>query len=156
MLQTGESVFRGTEAARDQLVRFAKEQSYRAWATDTVRWSDTDKLGHVNHLAVGAYMETGRARFMAGIEVADQIFVTASLTINFLRELHWPDPVRIGTAVLKVGTTSFELVQGLFSGQLCIATSTATLVLIDGASRKPVPIPQLQREQFASFALQAS
>src|SRR5690349_16359504 len=104
MLQSGETVFRGPESSHSQLAHLAKEQSYQTWTSDTVRWSDTDKLGHVNHLAIGAYMETGRAHFMSKIEAPDQIFVTASLTINFLRELHWPEPVRIGTAVFSIGT----------------------------------------------------
>lgn len=128
-------------------------QTYGSWATDTVRWSDTDRLGHVNHLAIGAYMETGRAHFMTEIEDPGQIFVTATLTLNFLRELHWPDPVRIGTAVSEIGISSCRLVHGLFSGDQCIATASATLVLIDGERRKPISIPLEQRERLARYAL---
>lgn len=127
--------------------------TYRCWATDTVRWSDTDRLGHVNHLAIGAYMETGRARFMVDIGDPDQLFVTASLTLNFLHELHWPDPVRIGTAVATVGRSSCQLAQALFSDDRCIATAWVTLVLIDDESRKPVSIPPTLRERLTEFVL---
>ncbi|MGF6413536.1 acyl-CoA thioesterase [Paraburkholderia sp. MM5482-R1] len=130
-----------------------EEHAYPHWSTDTVRWSDTDQLGHVNHLAIGAYFETGRSRFVSEIEERGQIFVTASLTIDFLRELHWPDPVTVGTAVLDVGKTSCKLIQGLFSDGICVAVAAVILVLIDGESRNPVEIPHPQRARMTERRL---
>lgn len=125
--------------------RRTDETAYEHWSNDTVRWSDTDRIGHVNHLAVGAYFETGRSLFIAEIEERGQIFVTASLRIDYLREIHWPDPVRIGTAVGRVGRSSCELIQGLFSNGACVALAATVLVLIDNDTRRPDAIPSRQR-----------
>ncbi|MGF6507964.1 acyl-CoA thioesterase [Paraburkholderia sp. 32] len=127
--------------------RQIEETAYGHWSTDTVRWSDTDRIGHVNHLALGAYFETGRSRFIGEIQEPDQMFVTAALTIDFIRELHWPDPVRIGTAVMSVGQSSCKVTQGLFSNGRCIAVAAVVLVLIDASTRQPVAIPDLQRSK---------
>ncbi|KDR25330.1 MULTISPECIES: acyl-CoA thioesterase [Caballeronia] len=129
------------------------EDSYEHWSTDTVRWSDTDRIGHVNHLAIGAYFETGRSRFIAELEEPHQTFVTASLTMEFIRELHWPDLVRIGTAVIEVGNTSCKLIQGVFSNGSCVALATTVLVLIDSDTRQPVAIPDQQRSMMGLHAL---
>jgi acyl-CoA thioester hydrolase len=128
-----------------------EEGAYAHWSTDTVRWSDTDQLGHVNHLAIGAYLETGRSRFMLEIEEKGQIFVTASIKIDFLRELHWPDPVTVGTATKDMGKTSCKLIQGLFSNGTCIAVAVVVLVLIDGESRSPIEIPPSQRDRMVEY-----
>jgi acyl-CoA thioester hydrolase len=67
--------------------------------------------------------------------------VLARLDINFLRELHWPGQVEIGTGVAEIGRSSFTFLQAIFHDGACAATGRATMVMIDMASRKARPLP---------------
>jgi acyl-CoA thioester hydrolase len=140
---------------KQQTRRGAVESAYSYWTAEAVRWSDTDQLGHVNHLAVGAYFETGRARLIYEIKEKDQVFVAASLTIDYLKELHWPEPVSVGTAVIEIGRASCKLVQGLFSKGKCVALAHAVVVLIHPETRRPREIPSRQRERLEPYLLRA-
>ena len=61
--------------------------------------------------------------------------VVAHLSIDFLKELYFPGAIEIGSATLKVGRTSFQLVQGLFIGSECLVFALATCVLLDTERR---------------------
>lgn len=131
---------------------------YRHWVSDTIRYSDTDMVGHVNNLAFAAYCETGRTRFMhefprplIGREAQT---VLARLSINFLDEIHWPGEVEIGTGVLRIGNSSLTLGQGLFTGGRCFATAEAIVVMIDRVTRKPRPLPEEFRGWLADYSLE--
>lgn len=114
------------------------------WTQEGIRWSDTDQLGHVNHLAIGAYVEAGRGAFMMRFGQARQTpltFVTARLSINYLSELHWPGHVQVGTTLLCVGNSSCTLGHAVFSHAKCVASAISVLVLIDSVSRASMRIP---------------
>jgi len=118
------------------------------WTRDNIRFGDLDIQGHVNNTVIAGYFETGRVTMFrerglglgGGTENVHVALVHAEMT--FVRELRWPGTVEIGTAVLRLGRTSCTLRHGLFSGGHCVAHGTATLVLIDAASRRPAPIPE--------------
>jgi acyl-CoA thioester hydrolase len=130
---------------------------YRHWVRDTIRYSDTDMVGHVNNLAFAAYCETGRTMFMHAfpqplIGVHSQT-VIARITINFLDEAHWPGEAEIGTGVIRVGNSSMTLGQGLFNEGRCFATSESTIVMIDRQTRRPSRIPDDFRDWLLSFRI---
>ena len=124
--------------------RLAQRAAFIAWSHEQVRWSDTDLVGHVNNLSFAAYLETGRSLFLREFVEKDSprraMMLPAQMVLNFYREAHWPDVVDIGTAVLSLGNTSCRVGQGLFVGDHCIATSEATLVLIDEHTRQPITL----------------
>ncbi len=68
-------------------------------------------------------------------------FVIARLEIDFQAELHWPGRVDIGTGVSEVGQRSFHLVQGLFSAGRPVAAARCVMVMIDGTTRRAIPLP---------------
>jgi acyl-CoA thioester hydrolase len=74
--------------------------------------------------------------------------VLARQTINFRKELLWGETVDIGTAVDRLGNTSFTTIQGLFRGEDCVATAESVLVLMDAATRKPAILPDELRQKF--------
>ena len=115
------------------------------WASEHVRWSDTDMIGHVNNLAFAAYLATGRALFLRHFTIAAApsraLFVLGEITIRFLGEAHWPADIDAGTGVVEIGRRTLRLAQGLFDGERCIATSESVLVLLDEATRKSRDIP---------------
>ena len=65
----------------------------------------------------------------------------ARLEIDFLKELHWPGTVEVGTAVAEIGNSSYVFTQAVFHDGACAATGRATLVLIDRATRRARPLP---------------
>ncbi len=133
-----------------------RPEEYRFWSEERVRIADTDLNGHVNNGAIGAYCETGRADLMTAAAGAPQergfAMALARVAINYRREVHYPSTVRIGSAVLSMGRSSFTLEQALYVGEDCVATAENVFVILDRASRKPIPIPDAARERFLELA----
>lgn len=120
------------------------EQAYRFWADERVRFADLDLLGHVNNKAYFTFAETARVVFLSATglwkpgDLRQNVIRRAGL--DYLRELHYPADVKVGLRVLKIGTTSFTLGLGMFSGGHCVATAETVLVRIDTRSRVPVAL----------------
>jgi acyl-CoA thioester hydrolase len=91
-------------------------------------------------------LEGGRVALLRdpdkGLMVADATFVLARIEIDFLRELHFPGDIDIGTSVAEIGTRSFTFTQAIFRDGACAATGRATMVLIDRATRRPRSLPE--------------
>jgi acyl-CoA thioester hydrolase len=114
-------------------------------AADIVRFGDLDPQGHVNNAAISTYLETGRVTMFRepdlSIGVPGATFVLVRQEIDFLRELHWPGDVVVGTALTELGRSSFTVAQAVFSGEVCAAAGRATMVMLDATTRKPRPLP---------------
>jgi acyl-CoA thioester hydrolase len=72
----------------------------------------------------------------------DATSVLAQLDISFLREMHWPGEVTIGTGTTRIGRSSYTFLQAIFQDGQCAATAEATMVMIDATTRKARPLPQ--------------
>jgi acyl-CoA thioester hydrolase len=57
-----------------------------------------------------------------------------------MRELRWPGNVVIGTALGELGRTSFTVAQMIFEDDHCAAAGRATMVMLDAAARRPIPL----------------
>jgi acyl-CoA thioester hydrolase len=114
-------------------------------ATHTIRHGDLDSQGHVNNTVFASFLESGRVQVIRdpqhGLRVPGTTLVLARTEIDYLRELHYPGSVEIGTGIAEIGRSSFTFAHALFSGGACAATGRATMVLIDGASRRSQPLP---------------
>jgi acyl-CoA thioester hydrolase len=112
--------------------------------TEIVRFGDLDTQGHVNNAVFSTYFESGRVAIFRnqdlGIGVANATFVLVRQEIDFLRELHWPGNIVVGTALAELGRSSFTVAQAIFNGEECAAAGRATLVMMDTASRRPRPL----------------
>lgn len=117
---------------------------YAFWVTDTIRYGDTDRQGHVNNAVFSTFLESGRVAFLYGgakpILAPGQAFVIARLELDFKAELNWPGNARIGTSVLKIGRSSFRLAQAIFQNGTCCASAQTVMVLMDEATRKSAPL----------------
>jgi acyl-CoA thioester hydrolase len=114
--------------------------------TDTIRFGDLDPQGHVNNTVFATFFESGRVTLLRepgnALNAPGTTSVLAQLDISFLRELHWPGHVEIGTGIAAVGRASFTFLQAIFHEGECAATGRATMVMIDAASRRAVPLPE--------------
>jgi acyl-CoA thioester hydrolase len=112
---------------------------------DIIRFGDLDPQGHVNNTVFATYFETGRVMLLRepGNELGalGVTTVLARLDISFLREMHWPGTVEIGTGTTQIGRSSYSFLQAIFHEGECAATANATMVMIDRATRKAHPLP---------------
>jgi acyl-CoA thioester hydrolase len=113
---------------------------------DIIRFGDLDPQGHVNNAVYSTYFESGRVAMFRtpdlGIGIANATFVVVRQEIDFLRELHWPGDVVIGTALAEFGRSSFTVVQTIFHGDICAAAGRATLVMMDTVTRRARPLTE--------------
>lgn len=121
-----------------------KEQSparsaFRWWTQEKLRNADTDQFVHVNHAVLCTFFEAGRLGAFAAdarplMEGGNLAIV--HLELDFLREVHYPGTVDIGTRVVGVGKSSMRFAQALFSGETCVATAQAVCVLLDPVTHR--------------------
>jgi len=110
-------------------------------ATDKLRYSDTDRQGHVNNAAFATFLETGRVEIIHREALGDEgaSFVSARLELDFLAEVTWPGEVHSGTAVQEVGRSSFKLHQMIFQNGKPVARAVSVLVQMNNESRRSQP-----------------
>ena len=112
---------------------------------DIIRFGDLDPQGHVNNTVFATFFETGRVAFLRepgnALSPPGTTSVLARLDINFLKELHWPGEVEIGTGIAEIGRSSFTFLQAIFHEGACAATARATMVMIDAQTRRSRPLP---------------
>jgi acyl-CoA thioester hydrolase len=76
------------------------------------RFSDMDKVGHVNNVAVADLLQEGRNRFIHAIDLmgaARCSLVVAALNVEFAGDLFHPAPVEICVGVLEIGRSSYRI-----------------------------------------------
>lgn len=126
--------------------RSLEREACSFWTREKLRNADTDQFRHVNNAAISTFLESARMEILEHDSLKASLtgrnVVVAHLSIDFLKELYFPGAVEIGSATLKVGRTSFQLVQGLFIGSECLVFALATCVLLDTERGKPTPIPE--------------
>ncbi len=110
---------------------------------DKLRYSDTDKQGHVNNAVFSTLLETGRVEFLdhqSGLlDTPGKVIVIARLVLDYRGEIFWPGEVQTGTRVGKIGRSSLSFDQAIFQNRLCVATAETVIVQIDQASRRSAP-----------------
>ena len=118
--------------------------AYKCWTDVSLRYGDTDALGHINNAVFATLMEQGRATLLFnGVDAISDpgtTFVLASLKLDFLAEMHFPGTARVGSRVNSFGRSSMKLGQAIFRNGVCCAVSEDVIVLIDLVTRRPVSI----------------
>jgi acyl-CoA thioester hydrolase len=121
-------------------------EHYPHRVAEIVRFGDLDPQGHVNQAVFCTYFESGRVAMFRnpdlGIGVPGATFVLVRIEINYLKELHWPGNIEVGSGVAEFGRSSFTVAQAIFRDRICCATARATLVCIDLQTRKARPLPE--------------
>ena len=114
--------------------------------SEICRFGDLDPQGHVNQAVFMTYFESGRVAMFRnkdlGIGVPGATFVLVRMEVNYMKELHWPGAIEVGTGVAEFGRSSFKVAQAIFRDGVCAASGLATLVCIDLTTRKARPLPE--------------
>ncbi len=120
-------------------------EDYPFRLTDNVRFMDLDPNNHVNNAIYASYFETSRVMLTKdsayGITPEGLTWVLARLDVHFRAELHWPNMIQLGTGIEKFGRTSLTFSQVVFCEGKCIASASATTVMVGLESRQPTAIP---------------
>ncbi|HWK93912.1 MAG TPA: thioesterase family protein [Pseudolabrys sp.] len=118
---------------------------YATWTMDTIRFGDTDKLGHVNNAAFSTFLETGRVHVLLdparALNPPGTTFVIARLILDYKAEMHWPGQAHIGTRCKSIGRSSVVLEQVILQGDTVCALAETVMVLMDETTRKSTPLP---------------
>ena len=118
----------------------------------SVRWRDTDALGHVNNAVYLTYLEEARDAFYLRV-LGDPIYVVVRLEIDFRAEVSHADrTVRVEIAVERLGTTSLTTREILRTadGELA-ADARVITVRWDQDARATVPFNDGQRARLAKY-----
>ena len=129
-----------------------REQDYGFVATITTRWRDGDAYGHVNNVEYYAFFDTAINTWLVregGLDPAASavIGVCATSQCTFHRSLTFPDEVRCGVRVTRLGSTSATYALALFDDSSAepAATGSFVHVFVDRAERRPAEIPERLR-----------
>jgi acyl-CoA thioester hydrolase len=119
----------------------------------SVRWRDTDALGHVNNAVYLTYLEEARDAFYLRA-LGDPIYVVVRLEIDFRAEVRHADrSVRVEIGVERLGTTSLTTRETIRTAQGEVAAEARVItVRWDEDSRTAVPFSDEQRARLAEFA----
>ncbi|MFP6710600.1 MAG: thioesterase family protein [Rhodospirillales bacterium] len=128
-----------------QEVDLKSRAAYVSWTSATIRYSDLDPNGHVNNGAINAFFEDGRVQFRGErmVSLGEDIlagFVLVKFSVVYLKALHYPGLVDIGTVVTRVGRSSYVLGQAIFQDELCFSTSETITVCLNEETQKSQPI----------------
>ncbi len=131
--------------------RPAAGSALRFHTREVLRFGDQDSQGHVNNAVYSTLFESGRVAFQTAgdglVPGSGQAVVLASITIDFLRELHWPGTVDLRLGISQIGRSSFGFAQEMWRGDVLVARARSTQVVIDRATRRPTPLSDGQRRQ---------
>jgi acyl-CoA thioester hydrolase len=78
------------------------------------------------------------------------------MEIDYMKELHWPGSIDIGTGVAEFGRSSFKVSQAIFRDGVCAAIGRATLVCMDLKTRKATALPQAAIDRLSPWKMQGA
>jgi YbgC/YbaW family acyl-CoA thioester hydrolase len=118
----------------------------------TVRWRDTDALGHVNHAVFLTYLEEGRDTFYTQLLGSEPSYVVVRLEVDLSAEIRYEDrQVLVRIEVERLGRTSLTTRETVLnSAGETAARARVVTVLWDAERRKAIPFGDEIRAKLAS------
>jgi acyl-CoA thioester hydrolase len=114
----------------------------------TTRWIDNDAYGHINNVVYYEYFDTVVNAFLIAQGVLDiakgaTIGLVVETHCNYFKPIAFPDNLRVGLKVARLGTSSVRYDIGIFRNDDDTASAQGHLVhaYVDRASGRPVPLP---------------
>jgi len=124
-------------------------REYAFSARTRVGFSDTDAQGVVYYGRYNPYFDFARVEYLRSLGLLHGgEFVMRANDVEYFAPARFDDELDIHVRVVRIGTTSitYEFAAYLADGTLAV-TAHQTLVNIDSATRRPVPVPDDYREK---------
>lgn len=121
------------------------------------RYRDIDSNHHLNNGVIASLLEEGRVRFHRASQFGSissdpgLSAMVASVSIDYLREGSWPEPLHLHVAIRRIGNSSYELCQLIRQQGQAITFAIATMVCV--RSGVPWPIPAEHRDMARKWML---
>jgi acyl-CoA thioester hydrolase len=124
----------------------------------TVRFSETDALGHVNNVSYFIYLEQARVEFfkavMGGsIPVGEWPCVVAQVGCQFKRQAYFDQRLIVRTGVSKLGNSSVSFIQRIEDAETgeVIAVGDSVIVFFDFVAQNSMVIPADVRQRLEGY-----
>jgi acyl-CoA thioester hydrolase len=135
--------------------------AYKVWRELDTRWADNDAYGHVNNVVHYAWFDTVVNAWLIeqgllDVAAGDPIGLVVETGCRYATPLAYPEPVEIGLAVERLGSSSVTYRLGVFAkdGAQAAAEGHFTHVYVARDSRRPVALPAAWREKFAAIRME--
>lgn len=135
--------------------RLMQREAVPLWVKENIRFIDMDVQGHVNNAYYSTYFEVGRVatRPALAVRAPGSMLVIAEQTIRYLLPLSYPATIDIGTAVTRIGRTSYDIGHTIFLGDRCAATGILIYVMTDATTGKAMPLNDEYRAKLEEIRL---
>ncbi|BBY27344.1 acyl-CoA thioesterase [Mycolicibacterium sediminis] len=127
------------------------------------RWTDNDMFGHLNNAVYYELFDTAINAWINTTADVDPVTapwlgVVAESGCRYFAELAFPDPLVVGLAVTRLGTSSVTYRLSVFAPDVDAAPVAAVghwvHVYVDRTTRRPVPIPDAIRALLATAVVE--
>ena len=124
--------------------------------TTRILYADMDAFRHLNNGATGRYFEEGRADLNMSVFGKESMIdppgglqlLFATVTIDFIKQAHYPGAVEIATGLTRIGSSSYIIAQAALQHDVCFALSEAVMVkAVDGRPAALVQEEKLRMER---------
>ncbi|MDZ4821455.1 MAG: thioesterase family protein [Planctomycetota bacterium] len=123
--------------------------SFPAIVTMPVQWGDQDNFGHVNNVIYFRWFESARIKYLDEMGLDHRMQDTtlgpilAAITCSYRKQVTYPDTVRIGAKVTRIGRTSMTMHHAVYSEahDAMVADGDSTVVVFDYSRQAPCAIP---------------
>lgn len=125
---------------------FLNIHSHTFWHEGCVRYADLDVLGHVNNGAIANYFSEARVKLLyqalPGWPNIEGLFVVVNQRFEYFSELHYPNTLRTGLKLIKLGTSSLHLGGILCCDDKVIAAYESISAFVGRDTRRSIPISE--------------
>ena len=116
----------------------------------TTRWNDNDAYGHINNVVYYEFFDTALNMYLVmhgALDIAHGkvIGLMVETHCNYFSAIAYPDKVRAGLRVKRLGTSSVTYEIGIFRNDETTASAQghAVHVYVERATNRPVPLPEV-------------
>ncbi len=134
-------------------------EGYPVTITVPVQWGDQDAFNHVNNVVYYRWFESARIAYfrrmgLMGMSSANRIGpILASSTCEYRKPINFPDTIRVGIRVTRIGRTSIGFEHRIVSEELkaLAAEGISTTVVVNYDTYRPHPVPEQVRQSIESL-----
>ena len=137
-----------------------RRADYRWFHDITTRWMDNDVFRHVNNVTYFSFFDTAVTYFEMSGGVVDLLdgpvhCVVAEVACRYHSSVAWPDRVRVGVRVARIGASSVRYEIGIFRNDDDVAAAEGHFVhvFVTRGDQRPTPIPDVARAILQTIAI---